>query len=182
MVDKKTELYLFPREDSTLIMVSCDDPDIMARLDQEPYIKDYSWWNSTDKPDAITETQWEKRESAWMEALPGAGRPADRCLLMEITPGQILFHKAATDLAKYFESLHDRSMWAARQVFVALEMAKYHQDSGDHHERFRAYVRKIADAKNEENLQAVVELADQVRPLLQIVPEIISAPARKDKK
>ena len=39
-------------------------------------IKDYEYWNNTDKPDEISNREWNQREKDWDKALPGLGVPA----------------------------------------------------------------------------------------------------------
>lgn len=40
-------------------------------------IKDYEYWNNTDKPDEISDREWNRRGRDWDKALPGLGVPAE---------------------------------------------------------------------------------------------------------
>lgn len=39
-------------------------------------IAEFGYWNSADRPDEISATEWAHRESVWKKALPGVGIPA----------------------------------------------------------------------------------------------------------
>lgn len=40
-----------------------------------PQVREYGYWNSTDRPDAITETEWADRRTFWDRLLPGHTTP-----------------------------------------------------------------------------------------------------------
>lgn len=91
-VDHEFEVLLFPLKDSTLIMPICEQEKLVEVLDRHPSIERYSWWNSTDKPDDISEGEWQQREDEWMTALPGSGLLSERSLRMTLFDGDVRRH------------------------------------------------------------------------------------------
>lgn len=88
-VDHEFEIFLFPSGDGTLIMPVCEQEELTAILDGHSSIERNSWWNSTDRPDDLSEEQWQQREDEWMTALPGSGLISERSLRMTLFDGDI---------------------------------------------------------------------------------------------
>ena len=88
-VDHEFEVFLFPSGDGTLIIPVCEQEELTSILDRHSSIERYSWWNSTDKPDDLSEEQWQQREKEWMTALPGSGLISERSLRMTLFDGDI---------------------------------------------------------------------------------------------
>lgn len=57
---------------------------ILETLLAHPQVKDYSYWNNTDKPEDVTELQWHKRRDAWDSMLTASGIPAESMLTIRL--------------------------------------------------------------------------------------------------
>lgn len=117
-VDHQFEIFLFPQGNQTLMMMNCDQREMIEMFDAHPKIEPYSWWNSTDGPDDLSDQEWAKRESDWMEALPGAGVPRDRCLLFELFDGDIRYHNDTETMWKAMPLPDDRLRKHAENEYV----------------------------------------------------------------
>jgi hypothetical protein len=52
-------------------------PDYLKLWQQQKYVQDFHYQNSTDRPKAISAPEWRKREKLWNEALSRSSRPLD---------------------------------------------------------------------------------------------------------
>ncbi len=78
-MDLLTNCAVFPMEDKTLILWYCEIREITKLWNDLPFIHDYYYQNSTDRPDNISEAGWNKRIEDWNIALGGDGwgKPID---------------------------------------------------------------------------------------------------------
>jgi len=118
-VDKEVEVYLFPRSADTLMMVNTECPEMLAVVDQIDSVEDYSWWNSTDRPEGVSSAEWQERERAWKEALPGAGVPSERCLSFSLFDGSIYLNDVTDIVEEHLPSLEERMRRAMQNLHVA---------------------------------------------------------------
>lgn len=58
-------VYLYP--------IASYDREMLPVLDSIEGVEEYAYWNNTDKPEDLSEAEWEERELAWDLLLPGAG-------------------------------------------------------------------------------------------------------------
>lgn len=56
-------------EKSPAYVINNNEPEYLNNLLKLPYIKEYGYWNNTDKPDELTEEEWDERRSDWNEVL-----------------------------------------------------------------------------------------------------------------
>lgn len=56
-------------EKSPAYVINNNEPEYLNNLLKLPYIKEYGYWNNTDKPDELTEEEWDQRRSDWNEVL-----------------------------------------------------------------------------------------------------------------
>lgn len=62
-------ISLIPFKNKTLIIPYYDNIELRDIFFSFEEIIDYSYWNNTDKPDKITNREWNKRKNNWDEAL-----------------------------------------------------------------------------------------------------------------
>ena len=67
-------------------MVFCDNKDLNEMVSNHPGLEYYGYWNNTDKPEDLTDEQWEQRRTDWDTALGGTGdeRPSSCGLIAEL--------------------------------------------------------------------------------------------------
>lgn len=69
--DFQSEVQILPIENKILLMYFGNDKDELLQVfENEPYISEYHYQNQTDKPDSISEEEWEERRRDWTDALP----------------------------------------------------------------------------------------------------------------
>lgn len=56
-------------EKTPAYVINNNEPEYLSNLLELPYIKEYGYWNNTDKPDELTEEEWDERRSDWNEVL-----------------------------------------------------------------------------------------------------------------
>lgn len=56
-------------EKAPAYVINNNEPEYLNNLLKLPYIKEYGYWNNTDKPDELTEEEWDERRSDWNEVL-----------------------------------------------------------------------------------------------------------------
>lgn len=56
-------------EKTPAYVINNNEPEYLNNLLKLPYIKEYGYWNNTDKPDELTEEEWDQRRSDWNEIL-----------------------------------------------------------------------------------------------------------------
>lgn len=87
LVDFDFELWLFPyTETETLCILNSEQPQLIKLFDEHSWVRDYSYWNSSDPDENVSDAEWDEREQAWNKVLPGAGVPSDRCLTLKMSP------------------------------------------------------------------------------------------------
>ena len=122
-------LALFPYGGHTLL-IPYGDCDMIRLLCDFPELKDFSYWNNTDRPENVSEQEWNIRKSAWDQVnVPEKDGFLYRLLNIRQIPGRLL---TASDLEQYLEKnresiIRDRAgKWLAKELFQ--EMQRNAQD------------------------------------------------------
>lgn len=71
--DFDTSLCVFPLSRKILSVPICNNERLMNALLENENITAYGYWNNTDKPDNVSNREWNTRKSDWDKALPGIG-------------------------------------------------------------------------------------------------------------
>ena len=71
--DFDTSLCVFPLSRKILAVPICNNERLMNALLKNENITEYGYWNNTDKPDNVSNREWNTRKSDWDKALPGIG-------------------------------------------------------------------------------------------------------------
>lgn len=71
--DFDTSLCVFPLSRKILAVPICNNERLMRTLLENENITAYGYWNNTDKPDDVSNREWNTRKSDWDKALPGIG-------------------------------------------------------------------------------------------------------------
>ncbi len=86
-VDMSLTLTFFPFEDQTLGMAFAPNPRILAMVEGLPGWEDYHYQNQTDKPQEISEEDWEKRRRDWdVVLLDASGIPEREGFSIKVLP------------------------------------------------------------------------------------------------
>lgn len=81
--DYNCEVVLFPLKDKTLLMYF-GNSDLRKVVDNLPYLSDYHYQNQTDKPENVSEEEWNQRKKDWDEALSRDGIPTKHGLTVKL--------------------------------------------------------------------------------------------------
>lgn len=82
LVDIGLELWLFPRDQDTLVIVRSEQPGLIDWFDRLDFVDDHSWWDNSDRPDDVSIKAWSVRRRDWKRMLPSGSTPDERCLAL----------------------------------------------------------------------------------------------------
>ena len=154
LVDIGLELWLFPRDQDTLMIVRSEQPSLIDWFDRLDFVDDHSWWDNSDRPDDVSVKAWSVRRRDWKGVLPSGSTPDERCLaLVMCSPNRMppdpeavlgVIPPLSTRIADMAEERH-----IMRRIGI---LRKDHPSAPDHVEVMRLYgqARKAAEADPEE--------------------------------
>ena len=118
LVDHEFKVMLFPQRSQTLILPFSEQQELNNLLNELLIIEDYSYWNSTDRPDGISAKTWKTRENDWNAALPGSGVPRDRGLELMLFDGDARIHYDYDLIWKFIPSIQTRIKNHAKDLYI----------------------------------------------------------------
>jgi len=111
--DFSCSVSVIPIRGMVLALLHADRNEYRAVFESIPGVAPYPYWNNTDRPNDISDEEWDKRKEDWNIALPGAGVPNENGVLIEC-PFQ--FIPKIEEAIQYLPSLTDRARHAAREI------------------------------------------------------------------
>lgn len=72
-VDFEFSLTLFPIKDKVLAIPICENRNLLSILTNQPYVKEYGYWDNTDQPEGISDEDWAVRSQDWDKAVGDSG-------------------------------------------------------------------------------------------------------------
>lgn len=113
LVDFGCEVTIIPHNDKLLALLFCEQKTYEEIWKSYPFVKDYHYQNSTDKPDTISREDWDERSQNWDEAIPTT--PAENGFSFTVVDySWPIFQKS--DLNLYLPSIEERIHNAALLV------------------------------------------------------------------
>jgi hypothetical protein len=97
-VDFDFEVTLFPFDDAILGISFTEQSDFHALWLAQSDVEEYGYWNNTDKPETVSESEWESRADAWDVVLPGYATPAQSGLALTLCVGGALLAYPVEDV------------------------------------------------------------------------------------
>jgi hypothetical protein len=82
--DFDVSLVVIPIDDKILCMPYANHGVLYDALTNRSELSDYGYWNNTDKPKDISESEWEQRKHDWDKALPRIGVPKENGIVLHI--------------------------------------------------------------------------------------------------
>lgn len=70
------EIHIMPTKDKLLFTLYVEKEEFKEIIESKPFVLEYMYQNQTDKPDDISDEEWEERAKDWDEAIIG-GIPAN---------------------------------------------------------------------------------------------------------
>ncbi len=96
--DFELNIVIFPESnrDRTLALVYGENKSFIECFTKHAKVEEYSWWNNCDKPDEVTDAEWDQREKDWQmvvdmpPARAGLSRSYEGAFLPEIKSDEIV--------------------------------------------------------------------------------------------
>lgn len=167
LVDTEFTLCVMPYEDTLLAIAYCEHRKWISQFTDLPWVEEYAYWNNTDPPDEMSETEWEERGKAWENVTKSdpLDRPGNCGFTYECLPCHVF--------VKPEECMPFIPTWDHRVTRVAENQSRTEWATlkGMTHEKLieniLANMRKHADwLKTEEGIQHMAVLRPQVEAKL----------------
>lgn len=75
------EVVFIHSSQKILCLLYTEKREFVNIWESQPGVEEYGYWNNSDKPENLSEKDWDKREIDWDEALPGYTPPSKRGLV-----------------------------------------------------------------------------------------------------
>jgi hypothetical protein len=168
--------------DKILLLLFTEQKKIQDLFETYDFIETYPYWNNTDKPDNISEAEWEQRGKDWNNALPGSGIPSKNGLSFELV-GEFLPLIDVNSVLETMPSFKERCQKVAKDKLPSYIEDKETWDlvkSGSIY-KFIQEVSKFE--KSERGKQIFNQLVEEAEELLpeQITKEILFSNLHEEK-
>ncbi|MFW6219340.1 MAG: hypothetical protein ACOC33_00600 [bacterium] len=81
LYDFEFEIVFIPIKNKILCLLYTEQSNFIKIWENQSEIEEYGYWNNTDKPENLSEKDWDKRKIDWDEALPNYSIPSNRGLI-----------------------------------------------------------------------------------------------------
>jgi hypothetical protein len=122
----------FPMKDKVLALVYHEQKLLKIAWERMKGVRDYSYWDHSDKPDEVTSKEWNARIRNWDKAIESGGArvPADNGLTWELLSDSFMFMcirdgKLKDEVLKYIPSPLTRAERLARGKIMTAKMEEY---------------------------------------------------------
>lgn len=121
--DYSCSCSVFPMgKNKTLILFYCENRKMNDVWESLPFISDYHYQNSTDKPDRIPQKEWNKRRSDWDKVF-GNDTPRERCYSFQFTIERLPYIKTKECL-KHVPKKSKRTLDLIEDRYTGKEMQR----------------------------------------------------------
>ena len=131
--DYDVNVCVFPLENKMLAIYYAHNDELYSILKANPAFSDYGYWNNTDKPDDVSEEEWEQRKIDWDNALPGCGVPRVAGITLDIISSKYDINRYVDDFAhvsKWFKSDEEIIHAVAKQKAMDEEWTRQMEAAG----------------------------------------------------
>lgn len=161
-VDFDTQVVIFPTGDIIMGMVFCEQPDWIDALLDDPMIEPKPYWDSSDRPDTLTDADWVARRAIWMHILDRDpfGRPAQAGLSFEMSPPHIF--------PNIGQIVSDQPSFESRVDFIAREavLARALAEEAGAEDALQMVIKMQSQMDSPKGRAARASLAHKIAPLL----------------
>ena len=160
-IDTSFDVYLFPDGDQTLVILNCEQREMIDLVVEQLSLTDHHWQNSTDRPEGLTAVVWNRRRKDWDRVMP-TGVPAHTCLVYNLFDGRPWMHTDRDRMWSHIPSVEERTGKIAKDIHI---QANWNTDLG-----FSQFF-DIMEAYNEDH-EARGRAEDAIRgAIIEIQPE-----------
>lgn len=142
-VDFEFEIVIIPDGNTFYGLYYTEQGKWADEFRDQPYIQDYSYWNNTDKPDEVTDAEWEERELTWNRLLPRVTTPAQRGYTVTCTYDPS-WSELLDNMSKYVPSNESRARTQAHTDAMNDHMKRHMPENPD--ERMSVIMKLYRDA------------------------------------
>lgn len=140
---------ILPIKGKTLLMVFAERESFFELIKKQRWIEEYGYWNNTDEPEGVSESEWEQRKKDWDEALGESGIPSQNGFEVTLSLPYLYYNRPTVDdllkLVPTYEKRIDK--WVRREAINEIaKIIKEEENETDMHSVIRALDR-INDPK-----------------------------------
>ena len=131
--DYDVNVCIFPLEDKMLAIYYAHNDELYNILIENPAFSDYGYWNNTDKPNHLTDEEWEQRRIDWDNAMPGCGIPRVAGITLDVISSKYDINRYVDDFSavtKWFKSDEDMIYAVAKQKALDEEWIRQMEAAG----------------------------------------------------
>lgn len=179
LFDLKMTICFLPMKDKILALLYCNNRDLTKVFTENELVSEYCYFNNSDKPDEISEVEWEKRRIEWEEVLteliPNASKgyaaPCDVGLCYEpdyLNYIQCRVHWLFEDLFKEFPEIINKELRSEKFLNNNINLFKKYNKNID-------VVKRFCDCfKNNFGVDNFFKTEDEIRNFF--IKNIVSIP------
>lgn len=107
--DYSANLLVLPHEGHFLVLFYDNGcREYTAKWESLPEVSDYHYQNSTDKPEEISEPDWDSRKIAWDQVLPGSGIPSENGLTFDLLNSKNWYSLSSKEIFNFVPPYENR--------------------------------------------------------------------------
>lgn len=175
-VDFEVTMNIYPMNGSVLGVIYSEQQDWENAWFAIDGVEHYGYWNNTDRPDEVSEEEWQQRERDWDSVLGRWSEPADMSGASATIHGGHVAKPSMSAILTHVRSFEERLKRNAREV-VRERQIELHLADKDHTtlrpSDFLNASMKARDYLESDDGQA--EMATEEERLLDILPGTITA-------
>lgn len=152
-VDFNCELVIYPIGGKLLMQLFAERKEYREALEAFPEVTPYPYWNNTDRPDDISERQWDKRCEDWNKALGETGIPSlqgfgVKCVLNRFLPDNM--EKVLENMPSYERRVNHH----ASNFIIKGYYNKHHKSDDKSFGVYRAAVKYLESEQGQKEFEA----------------------------
>lgn len=148
-----------PETNSIYGVMLCEHAAWRRQWMRNPDVRDFSWWNNSDRPSGVRASEWALRERIWDRLLP-SGTYAEHSLTARISP-TMLIHTVQNPL-RFQPTLDRRRRRIASEILYG-ELIREEGIGPESDDIIQAVMKATTKAREPHNVARLSELAEKVR-------------------
>ena len=120
-VDFGMTVVLFPINSRLLAIPFIENRELAELWRKQAWWREFGYWNNTDRPDNVSDSQWDEREALWEKVLgPDCRSPAEKGYSVTVVAEHFggMCHIPDESVTTYLPSLEQRAKAIAFEVYL----------------------------------------------------------------